>query len=63
MASKVIDLSDKQLEKIAEQFIHDHPEIKEALDLFDIADEAYQKLLVAEEPTTYITTNSTAVAS
>jgi hypothetical protein len=46
-------------EEVTRTFLREHPEAKEALDLFGIADQQYQHYLAAQQPVHFFTSSST----
>jgi hypothetical protein len=59
MKVQYANLSDAAIEQAARKFLREHPEAKEALDLFGIAESQYERFLTAQQPVYFYTSAST----
>jgi hypothetical protein len=59
MTAQYADPSDAAIEQAARKFLREHPEAKEALDLFGIAEDQYERFLAAQQPVYFYTSAST----
>ena len=59
MTAQFPDPTDSAVEQAGRKFLREHPEAKEALDLFGIAESQYERFLAAQQPVYFYTSAST----